>query len=188
MDTALDEKTPTTPQEFCTVVVVYDDNATRARAMTACDYLVSQVWEDVELAFHWWRTDFLQDPYMAEAAAQHAVAADFLIICSREAGQISNTVENWLQSWIGRRENPEGAMIDLASMQSPSHAIRHRQNLLQEFAKRGNFDYLTTVPQEPHGPEKILPNSTEDPSTTLNAAIQDVRGRSRPPSHYGLND
>ena len=54
------------------VVVIYDDPTTRARALTACDYLVSQHWENVELDFYWWRTDFLDDANMSRAAAHYA--------------------------------------------------------------------------------------------------------------------
>ena len=48
------------PQPF-KVVSIYDDADTRERALRLCDYLVKLLWEDAELKFSWWRTDFFRD-------------------------------------------------------------------------------------------------------------------------------
>jgi hypothetical protein len=184
VNAAIQEVNASGPPDRCTVVVIYEDGATRARALSACDYLVSQIWENVELDFHWWRTDFLKDPHMAEAAARHAIVSDFLIVCSREGGEISTTLEAWFGSWIGKHQDREGALIDLTVDQDASVPARHRQNVLREIASRGRFDYLTAVPEQP-GMEAL--RSAEPPQNT--APIGDLYDpASRPPSHFGLND
>ena len=62
-------------KDSCTVVIVYDDAATRARAMAACDCLIQQCWAEVEFDFQWWRADFLTDAMMAELSPRPKMRA-----------------------------------------------------------------------------------------------------------------
>jgi len=162
-----------------TVVVIYDDPATRSRALTACDYLMDQLWESVELDFYWWRTDFLDDANMSRAAAHYAIGSDFLIICSTGMENRSKTLETWLESWIRERDKSEGALIDLSVLpDSPSRL----PSVLRGIAQRGKFDYLGSTA-----------TSTSDRSTGGNAASLPASAdrrldRSRPPSRFGLNE
>jgi hypothetical protein len=162
-----------------TVVVIYDDPATRARALKACDYLVSQLWENVELNFYWWRTDFLDDQNMSRAAAHYAIGADFLIICSTGTEARSKTLETWLESWISERDNREGVLIDLSLLPDPSNRL---QSVLREIAERGKFDYLaTTATSTSDRPTGKLPSIPP-------ASADRLPDRSRPPSRFGLNE
>jgi len=160
-------------QEVCTIVVLYDDNVTRSRALVACDYLVNQFWPEIELKFHWWRTDFLRDGVLARVAADAAVASDFLILGSASSGELSAALESWFESWLERRGERNGALVDLAASPRSSD----REFFLREVARRGNFDYLTSVPAE-------VGNSFKD----LSPRVDNILGESRPPSHYGLNE
>ena len=162
-----------------TVVVIYDDPTTRARALTACDYLVSQLWENVELDFYWWRTDFLDDTNMSRAAAHYAIGADFLIICSTGTETRSKTLETWLESWIKERDKHEGALIDLSLLPDSSHPL---QSVLREIAERGNFDYLAS------SETSTSHRSTGKLSSILPASADRLLDRSRPPSRFGLNE
>jgi hypothetical protein len=178
MINAANKANTSSPLDLCTVVVIYDDNATRTRALAACDYLVGQFWENVELDFHWWRTDFLNDPYIARAAAHHAVAADFLIVCLKEPGGRPAALEAWFESWVGKRSNREGALIDLTAATVADRSSSTRRNFLRDVARVGMFDYLTAGPEE---------TETNPPATSVNAT-DDFFGNPRPPSHFGLND
>jgi hypothetical protein len=182
MNAASAQANATDPLDRCTVVVIYDDNATRARALTACDCLVDQIWESVELDFHWWRTDFLKDQYMARAAAYYAIAADFLVVCSNPAGETSRILGRWFESWISRRLSREGAFIDLITAQNVRDASPRHHDALRDIAKRGGFDYLGVV--APQSPEQIAGQSGQPLSSTL----PDPLGNSRPPSRFGLNE
>lgn len=181
MNAAIETGTTSSAPELCSVVVLYDDVSTRTRALSACDCLVSLLWESVELDFHWWRTDFLKDPHMARAAAHHAIASDFLFVCSNETETVSASTEAWFESWIDRRGNREGALIDL-TVSSPSRiAPPHRQVILRSLARRGWFDYLNAVPEpgktDARPPEPVKPPPIETRPEHL-----------RPPSHFGLNE
>ena len=162
-----------------TVVVIYDDSTMRARALTACDYLVSQLWENVELDFYWWRTDFLEDANMSRAAAHYAIGADFLIICSTGTENQSQTLEAWFESWIRERDQHAGALIDLSLLQTSPNRL---PSFLRGIAERGKLDYLASTEtsnsnQPPGKLASILPASTD--------RFIDL---SRRPSRFGLNE
>ena len=164
-------------QETCSVVVVYDCNATRARAMAACDYLVQQIWGNVELDFHWWRTDFLQDASLASLAAENAIASDFLIICSGSEHELPFSLSRWFEGWVTRRGNRFGALVDLGTVRD-NRAIpssRLRENFLRKLCQQGGFDYLTAFGMEPR-------------TAPISPFIDEVLGGARPPSHFGLNE
>jgi hypothetical protein len=173
------------PFEHCTVLVLYDDHHTRTRALNASDYLVSQLWERVELDFRWWRTDFLKDPFMAEVATHDAIASDILIVCSRQVGKSPTTLEAWFESWIGKRADREGALIDVTVPGLAGGELPGRQQALQEIARRGNFDYLTTAPAPA---AKDVQGTSRLPAASFPSPIGDWLNESRPPSHNGLNE
>jgi hypothetical protein len=185
MNVASKETNPIHSQEVCTIVVLYDGNATRSRAMAACNYLVQQFWADIELKFHWWRTDFLRDAPLAAVAADNAVTADFLIIATENEAEISPALESWFESWLSRRMNREGALVDLrpaASVRSVSSASQ-REHFLLEVCERGSFDYLAAISNQPgQGGEP-------GPLTKGVSGVIDEKWREPyPPSHYGLNE
>jgi hypothetical protein len=185
MNAAIEDMNTSNLKDTCNIVVLYDGNDTRARAMAACDFLVKQFWEDVELNFHWWRTDFFRDPALATVAARDAVAADFLIICSDNRNPPSPSLERWFESWLDLRGDRLGALVDLTvSRAGQTFGLTEtRQRFFREICQRGRFDYLTTLAEA--GPEFTNPPSV---SRALGGITDDFQGDSRPPSHYGLNE
>ena len=185
MNAAIETESTSSLPDLCTVVVIYDDSHTRARALTACDYLVSQIWEAVELDFHWWRTDFLKDPQMAGIAAQHAVASDFLIVCLNATDEMSDNLGTWFESWIDQRGCRQGALIDLTASTIAGTATPHRQSLLRAIARRGTFDYLTTLPERPDAGSPVTPKMSDAKKLPT---VDQPSWQSRPPSRFGLNE
>jgi len=180
MNVVIPERETSGFPDVCTIVVLYDDDATRARAMAACDYLVRQFWHEIELKFHWWRTDFLQDMSLASLAADNAVQADFLILSLRPDHELSPTLEAWFESWLPRRPEELGALVDLTPRPRGGFRDSSREQFLLEVSRRGKFDYLTAMP----GTDARPP---EDRSS-LPGIVDDILGESRPPSHFGLNE
>lgn len=147
------------PDETWSVVVLYDDASTRDRAMGVCHRLVQRFWEEVELQFHWWRSDFLEDEAMRCTATQDAVRADFIVVSSRPEQQFSPFVLKWFQDWIRQREGREGAFLDLTEPQAGSAGnVQRRQLHLRRLAHRAMMDYLTQMSPIMDGP---LPDSFE---------------------------
>lgn len=185
MNAAIEDMNASDLKDTCNIVVLYDGDATRARAMAACDFLVKQFWEDVELNFHWWRTDFLEDAALATVAARDAVEADFLIIASEDRHAPAPSLERWFESWLDRRGDHQGALVDLtASRAGQTFGLTEtRQRFFREICRRGSFDYLTTLAEA--GQEFSSP---PPPGREVGGIIDDILGNSRPPSHYGLNE
>lgn len=176
MNAAIEEQNATSPLDLCTVVVIYDNLTARSRAMKAGDYLVKQFWENVELKFHWWRTDFLREASLAQVAARNAIAADFLIVCVGDDETASALLEAWFETWITQRTGREGALLDL------SLAGAHG-GFLRELCARGQFDYLA-----PALDKTPSPRTTKAPDLSLPAASAERPRHARPPSRFGLNE
>jgi hypothetical protein len=188
MNAASEDMNASNSQDTCNIVVLYDGDASRTRAMSACDFLVGQFWEHVELNFHWWRTDFLRDPTLARVAAADAIGTDFLIISSDQRDTPSPLLEQWFESWLAQRPQQhqhQGALVDLTT--SPGGQVygfaETREQFFREVCRRGNFDYLTTLAEA--GPEFSAPSAAPP---NVKGIIEDILGDSRPPSHYGLNE
>jgi hypothetical protein len=185
MNAASPETNLLNPHEVCSIVVLYDGMATRTRALTACNYLVQQFWADIELKFHWWRTDFLRDATLAQVAADNAVGTDFLIMATESPWEVSPALESWFESWLSRRREREGALVDLrpAGADGSSRNDNERERFLREVCRRGNFDYLAAIPEGADAG-----NHSHHPTNGLSALWDDNLKESRPPSHYGLNE
>lgn len=179
MNTQAEIPPPADSLDACTIVVLYDGDVTRARAMDACDYLVNQFWKDVELKFHWWRLDFLNDFTLANIAASNAIAADFLIVCLQPHEMISPSLESWFEKWLPERGENNGALVNLTDNSTRTNQASQIGQFLKDVCRRGNFDYLTAIPPEGK------PSSN---ATSSLANVDDIWRESRPPSHFGLNE
>ncbi len=174
----LDEK------EACTVVVIYKDVITRQRAMAACDFLMRQLWSEVEFDFHWWRADFLEHAVMAHAAAKQAAAADFLIFCSSAEAEFSPTLKTWFESWIEDRHGRDGALLNLTETGS----ARPMETFLRGVARRAMLEYFETTPQTATG---TLPSSFEEAeqrATQISSVLDEILNQPPRPPSFGLND
>ena len=176
-------------KESCNIVIVYEDVLTRQRALAACDYLTHQFWSDVELAFHWWRTDFLTDADLATQAAETATDADFLIVALGSDTELSATLKSWFASWSAQRSEREGALVDLTDARSARTGLTvQREIALRQIARQARLDYLTTMPATLTG---ALPNSfaaAEYRAGHLSPVLDEILHQSPPPPRFGLND
>ena len=177
------------PKSLWSVVVVYDDASTRLRAMTVCDHLVRQFLAEVEFTFHWWRTDFLDDPGMAAAAAANAVNAEFIVVCCAPDGELTTGVQHWFEAWTARRAGREGALLDLTESDTASSRRGDRTKAyLREAAHRAAMDYLASLPPAMAG---TLPDTFESAALRagkVTSVLDDILRQSPPPSHFGLNE
>ena len=169
-------------KEMWFVVVLYDDSATRQRAMEVCDHLAQRFWSEVELKFHWWRTDFLEDTGMAATAAENSCNADFIVVCVVPDGELSPVLRHWFEAWVSQREGREGALIDLTATIGPSPLAAQRKKIfLRDMAHRAGMDYLTHFPPVIN---RSLPDSFESASlraTQMTTVLDGILQHSPPP-------
>jgi len=176
-------------KESCTIVVIYEDAMTRQRAMAACDFLMQQLWAEVEFDFHWWRADFLEHTVMAHAAAQQAVAADFLIFCSGAENEFSPALKTWFESWIEDRHGRDGALLNLTTSDpTETGSVRPRETFLRGIAHRAMLDYFATTPQTRTGTLPASFEEAEQRATQLSSVLDEILNQPPRPPSFGLND
>jgi len=179
----------TDEKEICTVVVVYQDGATRQRAMDACDFLMEKLWSEVEFNFHWWRTDFLEQPAMAQTAAEEAAGADFLIVCSNSEYPLSPALKRWFESWVEMRQGRDGALLDLMESGVAEAATSHATGtFLRGIARRATLDYFTTAQETLMGTLPASYEEVDQRASQMSSVLDDILNQPPRPPSFGLND
>ena len=136
-------------KKMWSIVVIYDAPDTREQAMHACDHLVQRFWAESELEVTWWSTAMLERSDLAGKAVEKAIEADLVMFALQPEGDLPFTVREWIESWLSRRGDREGALVDLMSRdtEATNDVIGERQMYLCHAAHRGGMDYLTREPQ-----------------------------------------
>ena len=184
-----DELTEVSPRkEACTVLVLYEDLATRQRGLAACDYLMRNFWAEVEFEFHWWRTDFLADASLAAVAAEKASEANLIFLCSTGTKQPSANLIAWFDSWIENRLAGEGLLVNLVTGEAPVHHRQVGELFLREISRRADLDYLGTFPHTSTGTYPTSTGDEEFRANQMSAALEGLLRESPPPPHFGIND
>jgi hypothetical protein len=131
------------------VVVVYEDDPARARAVGFCDQLVSRFWQRCEFDVSWWSFAQLEGAEATLAAAARAAHADLIAFASKPEGDFPQPIKTWIEKWLAQRGDREGLLVgllgpdvDVADREGPKH------HYLRNAAHQGALDYLTHVPQD----------------------------------------
>jgi len=141
------------------IVVIYEDAATREHAVQACDHLVKRFWADGELDVNWWSCDMLANPGMARQGVEKAVQADLIILSLQRDRELASSVSEWIEGWLPERGDREGALVDLTGQDAEAGgAAAERHIYLRHAAHRAGMDYLT---REPETISWCLPDSLE---------------------------
>lgn len=131
------------------VVVVYDDTATRESAVTFCDQLVGRFWAKCEFEVSWWESALLEKPTAAGEATERAARADLVIFSSTPQGDFPLPVKAWVESWLQQRGDREGTLVGLmAPSEEYPGGEGQKHYYLRNAAHRGALDYLTHIPQD----------------------------------------
>ena len=130
------------------VVVVFEDAATRGQAVEVCDRFVQRFWTDCELGVSWWSWDMLEQPAQAQEAIQKAAEADLLIFAVRSERNLPTPLQEWIETWLAMRGERDGALISLFGKEAETgETLAEKHGYLRQVAHRGGMDYLTETPQ-----------------------------------------
>jgi len=143
------------------IVVIYEDAATRENAVRVCDHLVKRFWTEGELDVTWWSCAMLEEPSQARQSVEKAVQDDLIILSLCREGELASPVSEWIEGWLARRGDREGALVDLTGQDvEAGGAAAERHIYLRHAAHRGGMDYLTREPETiswsmPDSPESV---------------------------------
>jgi hypothetical protein len=131
------------------VVVVYEDAATRERAVAFCDQLVSRFWAKCEFDMSWWPFTLLSQAPATEEAAERAAQADLIVFSVTPEGDFPLLVKAWVESWLNRRGEREGMLVGLIEQDADTgYREGPKHHYLRKAAHYGAMDYLTQVPPD----------------------------------------
>jgi hypothetical protein len=175
-----------TAEKF-SAVVLYEDRLARDRALAISRSLESQVGDEVELQFSWWKFEFLRDPKLAEAAAHAATFADMLLVSARAGHGLPPFFNQWVETWLPRRRYREGALVALIG--SGNEAVRETAPAtehLRAIARRGAMDFLAPPLALLGNISENLPESLRQRAETRTATLDAILNQPPPPSHFGI--
>jgi len=171
--------------EVCSVVVLYEDVATRDAAVELCDTLTARFGAELEFEFTWWGFRYLAEEEIAKQAASAALAADLILVSVRKPEDLPLEVKAWFERWLSDREPAEGALVVLQTeKETPQQP--GRDPYLQLVALRAKLDYL------PLREGQFTPDTTGFATDSfILPRGAEVNGRLRQEDHYtgwGIND
>jgi hypothetical protein len=177
------------PKDPFDLVVVYEDRATRSRALHLYDYLAQQLLDDHDFQCSWWKCDLLRDAALFEQATNAAADANMIIISVRATADLSAAVKRWIEQWVPRRTTRKSALAALFGADkskpadvSPAHAY------LQRVARLGHMDFFAHTfdldsPRLGFDPQRLLERERR-----ITPVMQEILRYQPPVSRWGINE
>jgi hypothetical protein len=135
------------------IIVVYESVPLRERAVQFC----------AELPFastpHIAWFSLSQLTRSGSQVVELSFDADLLIFATEAAGDFSQETKLWIEQWLNRRGEREGALVGLFDADAgPGDMAPFREIYLRNIARRAGMDYLTHA--RPTAP-RAIPNSLD---------------------------
>ena len=131
------------------VAVVYEDTSAREGAVKFCDLLVHRFWAESEFSMDWRGFSELEDEAGCREAEAKCAEADLIVFATRPETELPDFVRHWMEGWVTRRGEREGALIGLNDPAAGSTSgAPGKFCYLRSVAHRAGMDYLTNVPEQ----------------------------------------
>ena len=114
--------------------------------MKFCDRLVERFWSRCGFEIEWCEIPRTEERQTPNSAVEKAAAADLVVFALATQDQLPDPVQTWIEKWLDKRGQREGALADLIEQQSEHGGSQHV--VLRSIAHRAGLDYLTDVPEE----------------------------------------
>ena len=171
------------------VVVVYEDTATRDRAIGLFEGMFAQLGPETDLEVSWWRFGFLRDPHLAAQAADAAARAGLILFSTHAGAGLPAHVRDWIERWASRKSTQPSALAALIGMVGDAQqGLTPIHYFLQGVALRARMDFM---------PHAAIPLSVSQYGSAQTAASPDVTASpvwdpsfdtDHPISHWGINE
>lgn len=124
------------------IFVVYETAAIREHAVHFCERLVQECECTPVSEMNWRSFHFLALPTEASDAAQRAADADVVVFAMKAGGDLPQDIKLWIENWLNRRGEREGAVVGLLAREDPHDIAPFREIYLRHIARRAGMDYL----------------------------------------------
>jgi hypothetical protein len=128
------------PREKC--VVVYESPAIREHAVRFFERLAEEK-KAAATGINWWPFQLLTQPASGDDAAQSAANADVIVFAMNASGDLPNEIKLWIEKWLNKRGEREGALVGLLKREEPREMASFREIYLRHIARRAGMDYLS---------------------------------------------
>lgn len=147
------------PKRERRILVVYENSTVREHTLGSMPELETQNDADTARDVYWCSFTMLEDSVQADEAARKAEQADLVVFAVGCTGDLAQEIKTWIERWVVRRGEREGAMIGLVDRQSWSGDVACLKEIyLRHSALRAGMDYLLHVPPTQ---SKAIPDSLD---------------------------
>ena len=171
------------------IVVAYEDTATRDRAIGVCDGIFAQLGTETDCEISWWRFSYLRDPELATQAAAAAAQASMILFSTHAGNGLPTHVRDWIELWVTRKATQPSALAALIGMVGDAQqGLTPIHYYLQTVASRARMDFM---------PHAAIPLSVAQYGGSESAPKNDAGSAQagdgfyepeHPTSHWGLNE
>ena len=129
------------------IVVIYENSVAREHAVRSAPDIAEASLRETGSGVQWWSFAKLSEAALAGEAALKAAAADLVIFAISPGEDFPGDVKLWIETWITRRSDREGALVGLMVRQSsPGEIACLKEIYLRQTAHRAGMDYLSQIP------------------------------------------
>src|SRR6266568_3655655 len=95
------------------LVIAYEDEVTRGRALSVYDDLVMELEDDHDVRHSCWQFPHLYDARTLEIAVDAALGAKMIILSLNHRAQPSRIVRAWMEGWLSEKNGRHCALVAL---------------------------------------------------------------------------
>jgi hypothetical protein len=129
------------------VVILYENSPSREQALQFWSRMEKQYPPAGKSDVSWWTFELLEDATEAGKAMKHATLADLIVFAAGGEGELPEAVKLWIESWLGKRGEREGAIVGLVKSQAGLCVLPGMKEIyLRQVAHRAGLDYLSEIP------------------------------------------
>ena len=174
--------------ETFAIVTVYEDTATRDRAIRICDHLETELGSEVGFNFSWWKFDYLGDPFLSAEAMAAATQSEMMVVSAHGGEKLPSAVEVWFEAWAAKRGGKPGALVALGMAEDPMTGLTPRHYYLKNVAERVGMDYLHQAVVALPGAEYESIENVVRRAEQRTPFMEGILNRQHPMRHWGINE
>jgi hypothetical protein len=124
------------------LVVAYEEQATRDRAMLLYDRMAQHLMDDYDFQCAWWKLDHLREPSLMEQAVDDAIQANMIIVSLASGSTVPKTALDWMKAWAPSKPGNKSALVALLGSGEQAGPPDSRQVCLQRIARQARMDFF----------------------------------------------